>query len=56
MNNTAPTPRDCSAEALTGLVRQIVQLTPEQQRRLTDVALGMYLQKEAADTNKRKEA
>ena len=40
---------DGTAKALSALVEQIVRLTPEQQRRLSDVALGMYLQKEAAE-------
>ena len=35
-----------SREALSELIERIVKLTPDQQRRLADVAFGMYLQKE----------
>lgn len=47
---TAPAPRPDSRETLSALIEQIMQLTPDQQRRLTDVAFGMYLQKEVSET------
>lgn len=49
MENSAPSP--CSnnpRETLALLIEQIIKLTPEQQRRLTDIGFGMQLQKEAA--------
>ena len=50
MNTIQPAaPPVNSAKDLAELVSQVVKLTPEQQRRLTDVALGMIMQKEIAD-------
>lgn len=43
---------DNSGQVLSALVEQIVRMTPEQQRRLSDVALGMILQMESADKRK----
>lgn len=49
-NNTViPITTDRTHEALLHLTEQILRLTPDQQRRLADVALGMYLQKEATE-------
>ena len=51
MDNPVPSPgfgRN-PREILSGLIEQILMLEPDQQRRLADVALGMYLQKDFTD-------
>ena len=52
MKDTKPDPNN-PREILSNLIEQILVLTPDQQRRITDIAFGMYLQKGLED---RKEA
>ena len=45
-------PANISPATLSNLIATIMKLTPEQQARIADIALGMCLQKENAEKGK----